>query len=347
MQDRRIVFYTQGKNVPSSRFRVVQIVPHLEKHGLECTILPAYPSTAGDVDCSWVHGHRRILFRPFSVLSRLKQLVSVHKHDIVFIQRPLIGYYTSLLERIVTLNRLSVFDMDDAIFHNMLGLYARKIRRIIEMVDQVVVGNQYLYDFVSRPDKTTIIPTVVDTTRYLPRPDPKGPFTLGWTGLSSNLRELELIKDALIQVLKETHGRLLIVADRCDDTWLKQLPIDFVKWSPDNEANALQKAHVGIMPLMDRRYNRGKCGFKLIQYMACGIPTVATPIGVNREIIRDGIDGFLCESQEQWTESLISLSSDRKLRESMGKNGRLRVEEQYSINAVIPRYLELFNQLGK
>lgn len=342
-----VLFFTQGRRVPSSRFRVQQIVPRLRDAGWPCTIAAPHPSVHGDIGWSWVHGKRRELLRPLSVISRLFALPHIHNHEIVFIQRPLVRYGTIALEMLVTRWRPSIFDMDDALFHNAFGLEGIQIRRIVDRVRHVIVGNSYLADFVNRPEKTTIIPTVVDTDRYQPRPDPDGQFTIGWTGISSNLRELDLIAKPLARVLAETKGKLLIVADRCDVPWLKKLPMEFVRWSPQTEVDALSRVHVGIMPLVDRPYNRGKCGFKLIQYMARGIPVVATPLGANAEIVRDGVDGWHARSPERWVEALIEMARNPERRQRSGIVARERIEQHYSIDAVVPLYLEVLERVAR
>lgn len=335
----RVLFLIQGESVPSSRFRVKQLVPRLVAAGLHCTVRPIRPRLRGESD-------RR--FAPSQLVRGVAALRELDQHDLVFIQRPMLRSVSIALETRVVRHRPTIFDMDDALFHNLWGLEGLQIRRIVARVGHVIVGNQYLFEAVGRPEKTTIIPTVVDTARYQPRadPGPERPFTIGWTGLSSNLRELRLVLEPLRRVLRETQGRLLIVADRCDEPWLRELPLDFRRWSPEIEVAALAEAHVGIMPLVDRPYNRGKCGFKLIQYMARGIPVVATPLGANREIVRDGVDGYHAADAAQWVEALGALAADAALRAQMGAAGRQRVEQHYSLDAVLPRYVALIQRMA-
>ena len=340
-----VLFFTQGVSVPSSRFRAQQIVPGLRKMGIECTLMPCRPSTHGDVELAWVHGARRSLFRPMTLITRPLQMRHVPQHDVVFLQRPLLKYYTTLLERFVTRARPTIFDFDDAIFHNHAGLDRFRVRKIVAWASHIVVGNRYLYEFVDRPDKTTIIPTVVDTERYTPRADPNGRFTVAWTGLSSNLREMRPIIGALRKALRETRGRLLVVADRPPKGGFGDLPLEFIPWSPSSEVSALAKAHVGIMPLRDTAYNRGKCGFKLIQYMARGIPVVATPIGANAEILRHGEEGFFARSDQGWVDAIVGLARSPDRRSLLGARGRSRVQAHYSLKAVLPRYNDIIRSI--
>ncbi len=345
MTMKRVAFFTQGVRVPASRFRVDQLIPFLAEH-VDCAVLPASPSVYGDLDSGRLHGNWRVLAQPLSIVSRVRQLEAVSRCDVAWLQRPMVQYGFTALERYVARRRPTVFDFDDAIFHNKWGLEAHKIRRIIAAVDHVVVGNSYLAEFVGDPVKTTIIPTVVDERRYAPRPDPDGPFTIVWTGLSSNLRELEPYARALRRVLAETGGRLVVIADRLDAPFLAGMAVEFVRWSPEVEVSALGNGHVGVMPIADSKYNRGKCGFKLIQYMARGMPVVASPVGANREIVRHGIDGFHARTVDDWTEALLALAGDADLRRRMGAFARGRVEEAYSVTAVVPRHLDVLTRVA-
>jgi glycosyltransferase involved in cell wall biosynthesis len=337
----RVAFFTQGEAVPASRFRVAQLVPALSAH-VTCTVLPASPSVYGDVASGRLRGPWRKLAQPLSVVSRLRQLDEIERHDVIYVQRPLTQYPTAALERFAARRRPVVFDFDDAIFHTGWGLDARKVRHIIAAARHVVVGNRYLAEFVADPGKTTIIPTVIDAQRYAPRPEPDGPFTIVWTGLSRNLAELAPYAPALRRVLAETGGRMVVISERHDPALLPDVPVEHVTWSPDAEVAGLAAGHVGVMALADTPYNRGKCGFKLIQYMARAIPVVASPVGANRDIVRDGVDGFHAVTLADWEDRLRTLARDAALRRRLGAAARARVEADYSVSAVVPRYLEVF-----
>ncbi|NVB81247.1 MAG: glycosyltransferase family 4 protein [Kofleriaceae bacterium] len=338
-----VAFFTQGVKVPAARFRVEALVPALSEH-VECTVLPAQPSVYGDTGS--LRGGWRAFAKPMSVVDRFRQLGAVERADVVWLQRPMTEYYWTSLERHVAKKKPMVFDFDDAIFHNRWGLEARKIKKIIAASRRVVAGNSYLAEFAAAPDKTVIIPTVVDEKRYTPRVDPEGPFTIAWTGMSHNLKELAPYVGALRRVLAETNGRLLIAAEALDAPFLAGLPIEFVKWSPETEVTVLAAGHVGVMPLADTPYNRGKCAFKLIQYMARAIPVVASPVGANNDVVREGVDGLFAVTDEDWADRLLTLARDRELRIRMGTAGRRRVEEAYSVSAVVPRYLDVLRSVS-
>jgi glycosyltransferase involved in cell wall biosynthesis len=342
----RVLFLTQGALMPSSRFRVLQLVPALEKAGIQCTVLAPNPSVGGDLAGYKLIRPVRELLRPLSVLSRLKALPLIKAHDVVVIQKPLNRFGFVAMEKWITMQKPTVFDLDDAVFHNAWNLEGIQTRRIARWAHHITAGNQYIREALRQPQKTSIIPTVVDVNRYQMRTDPEGPFTLGWTGSGSNLRELLLVKESLAEVLRATKGRLLIISNQRPPKELEDLPIHFIEWSPEVEATGPAEVHVGLMPLRDIPYNRGKCGFKLLQYMARGIPVVTHPIGANAEIVRNHVDGFWAESQHDWTEALLKLSSSKDLRIQMGAAGRSRVEEFYSVQSVVPNLSEIFCRLG-
>jgi glycosyltransferase involved in cell wall biosynthesis len=339
----RVAFFTQGACVPAARFRVEQIVPALRDH-IDCRVLHPTPSVYGD------HAHIgrvwRLFAKPFSVVARLRQIEYADEADVAWLQRPMTEYYTSALERFIAARKPTVFDIDDAIFHNRWGLEARKIRRIVDAVRCVVAGNAYLAEFTGAFAKTVIIPTVVDEKRYTPRVDPEGRFTIVWTGMSHNIKELAPYAQVLRRVLAETRGRLVIAADALDAPFLANLPVEFIKWSPHTEVTALAAGHVGVMPLADTPYNRGKCAFKLIQYMARAIPVIASPVGANCEVVRSGIDGMFARSPVEWADHLFALARDRELRIRMGNAGRQRIEAAYSVTAVVPRYLDVLRAVS-
>lgn len=338
----KVAFVTQGATVPASRFRVAQIVPALAATGeVTCTVLPCSPSVYGDVASGKLHGPWRRLAQPLSIVSRVRQLSAIDGHDVAWLQRPLVQFPFASFERRIAAKTATVFDFDDAIF--LGGMDRRKVTAILGMVDRVVAGNRYLADFAAEAGaggKTQIIPTVVDDERYTVRDDPgDAPFTIVWTGLSSNLKELAPYADAYRRVLAETGGRMVIVSDRFDAPFLEGARVEFVKWSPDVEVSALGAGHAGIMPIVDTPYNRGKCGFKLIQYMARAIPVVASPVGANADIVRAGVDGYHARTSDEWAEALLALARDREARVRMGAAARARVEATYSVRAVVPQYL--------
>ena len=205
---------------------------------------------------------------------------------------------------------------------------------MMRVADLVVCGNQYLADEASRwTNRVTIVPTCIDVDAYHPRlrHNNANYITIGWTGSRSTNRYLNEILPILakihapiaVKVISETMAEI-------DFSVLGNLPRTFVPWSPETEIVETATFDIGVMPVPENRFTQGKCGFKALQYMALGIPAVCSPVGVNRDIIHDGADGFLPRSRDDWFQTIARLAKDRFLRETIGHAGRRRVEGAFS-----------------
>jgi glycosyltransferase involved in cell wall biosynthesis len=344
----KVLFFVQGENVPSSRFRAFQLLPALREAGVQCEALATNPSLHGDWKNKKIPQPFKEIFRPWSVVERLRQLPSAKDYDLVVIQKPLIRYGSIYLEKKLSQEIPCIYDLDDALFHNLGGLCGFQLKRIMPWMSHLVAGNQYIADYFQAPHKTSIIPTVVDTDRYALRPYPTGEFRLCWTGLASNIPELQIILPALKNVLKNTNGKLILVSNATKPVrWLSDLPVEYVRWSPETEVKALESAHVGLMPLRDTPYNRGKCGFKLIQYMARGIPVVTHPVGANKSIVRHGVDGYWANTLQEWEKHLLSFYEEPQTAKEMGQNAREQILQHFSLKSVVPKWLQVFqNQIS-
>jgi glycosyltransferase involved in cell wall biosynthesis len=343
----RVVFFLQGQRVPAARFRGVAVAQALIAAGMECDLRVPVPSVYGDWLPGFPTGPWRQVLVPFVVLVRLAQLRDLRPSDVVFFQRPMIELPTVFLEKLAARGRKSVFDFDDAIFLNRGG--RAKLRRTVALVDRVVAGNRLLAEATEAPEKTTIIPTAVDTDRWavLPTRDVRGSqVVVGWTGLSCNYRHLALAATPIARALRRTGARFVAISDRPPPSQLADLRPEFVPWRVDSEVEDLARLDVGVMPLPDGPYERGKCAFKLIQYMALGRPGLASPVGANCEVVTDGSDGFLPRTEAVWEEQLVRLIEDPELRAQVGSRARQRVQAAYSIAAVAPRYLEILHSLA-
>jgi glycosyltransferase involved in cell wall biosynthesis len=346
----RLVFFLQGANVPAARVRGVTVAKALTDRGIACELRIPWPSVYGDT--AWLSRRRGVQWMrgPLQVVAALArpfQLRGLTRDDVVFFQRPLIEFPITALERLAARGRRSIFDFDDAIFLNVGG--RAKLRRIAQTVDHVIAGNRHLAEAAAVPDKTTVIPTAVDTDRYQPLPtrDRRGAdVVLGWTGLASNYRQLLTVRDPIMRALERTGARLLLISNAPPPPELLSAQVEFRPWRPETEVVDLGEIDVGLMPLPDTPYARGKCAFKLIQYMALGRPGVASPVGANSEVVTPAADGFLPASADEWEETLVSLALDPDLRRRVGEAGRRRVEQAYSLAAVVPRYLDVLNRVA-
>jgi glycosyltransferase involved in cell wall biosynthesis len=341
------VMFLQGQTVPAARARGFVVAAGLEKHGIPCELRVPYPSVYGDTKLGFPWSRLRALFIPVSAMNQLGNLRGLRDTDVVYLQRPMIELPITALEKRAAKNRKSVFDFDDAIF---LGLgNERKIRRIVELVDHVVTGNKYLAEFARAPDKTTVIPTVVDAEKFAfhPPTDRKGKdAVIGWTGLRGNYKQLMTAYPAIEKVVKRTGAQLLLISNGEPPAELTALGARYVPWSAATEVEDLAQIDIGLMPLPDSPFTRGKCAFKMIQYMALGRPAVCSPVGANCEVGTHGVEVFLPETIDGWEEHLVTLVEDPDLRARMGKAARKRIEEAYSLAAVLPRYLSVLERVG-
>ena len=345
----RAVFFLQGERVPAARARGFALARALSARGVDCDLRTARPSVYGDTRLPWPLDRPRWLYVPFGALARLGQLRDLRQDDVVVFQRPMTELPTVALERWAARGRKTIFDFDDAIFERRWGA-AAKFRRLVALADRVAAGNRYLAAAAAAPDKTVIIPTAVDTERFAATPARavRGrEVVVGWTGLSGNYPQLAHRTAGIARALKRTGARFVVISDRPPPRSLAALNAEFVRWRPESEVADLASLDVGVMPLPDGPYERGKCAFKLLQYMALGRPGVASPIGANAEVVTDRLDGFLPESDDAWEEALTLLIEDPTLRQEMGARARARVEEAYSLAVVADRYKTLIESLAR
>ncbi len=329
----------------SSRYRAYLWAEALERLGLRCRVLdpPASaPARAG-------------------YYARLLALAP--RFDVVFIQKKLLP--VPLLSGLRRLNPRLVFDFDDALFARPTDLSeaawawrsasdARRFERTLRDVRLVVAGNGYLAEHARRRNpRVAVIPTAIDLERLPPLPPRRRPadrVVLGWTGRSATLPSLDLIREALAALSRKVGERFLlrVVADGVDRApcEIPGLVVENVVWTLAAEYTVIDGFDIGLMPLADDPWSRGKCGFKLLQYMSRALPVVASPVGVNREIVEDGANGFLAASEGAWTEKLAALIEDPALGARMGKAGAETVAASYSFSAVIPRLAALLAEVA-
>lgn len=292
-------------------------------------------------------------------LGRFWQILTRRNHDLVWVQYELFPYLPGGLERLAGLGgKPVVVDYDDAIFHQydaspnglVRRLLGQKLRHLLRRAAVSLCGNEYLRDYARQycPD-TVLLPTVIDTNAYIPAPvdrERAGPVTIGWIGSPSTW---VLVRPylSLLAELADSLGVEVRVVGAGAAAEADMFPgLRLIEWTEDSEIAEVQKMDIGIMPVWDGPFQRGKCGYKLIQYMACGLPVVASPIGVNREIVGEGENGFLVDTLDEWRATLTRLVLDPALRRRLGEAGRLRVEQQYSLKVHAPRLVEVLRRVG-
>ena len=278
--------------------------------------------------------------------ARIKDILRVGKYDLYVFEHQAFPYAPSFLERFAKiLNPHMLLEFDDAIYLTLL--HKKKIPRLIRMSRHIIVGNNFLKDYVLQFNPhVMIIPTVLDTDRYQPKIEYRAheKLNIGWVGLAYNLPYLQKLKGMLQKIGKEI-GKFVVTVISSQEFELAGVEVIFKQWSYDTEVQEIRSLDIGIMPLPDNEWAKGKCGLKVLQYMACGVPVVASPVGVNRKIIRDGENGFLAATDEEWLEKLSLLARDEALRRRLGQKGRETVENHYSLRIWGPRLASLYKGL--
>ncbi len=321
--------FTGGKTVPSARFRVRQYISHLVKREVEIhemiPLVSTYPPSA-----RWL----RPLWAAAKISESIPNMLRSHCFDKGLFQRELLSQYMTVE---LLAKRPCFFDVDDAIHLFREGACAR---RMALMSNHVICGNSFLAEWYSRWNRSvSIVPTAVDTDLYVPDHDMdrgQASVTIGWIGTSGNLKYFDLVEDALAKVfVSDATVRLRIVCDKMPKfTKIDLDRVDFIKWSRDIEIKSIQNMDIGIMPLSDSLWERGKCSFKMLQYMSCGIPVVVSPVGMNNEVLAAGDVGFSANDEKQWIDALLVLVKDSNLRKKMGEEGRRIVVEKFSVSHV-------------
>jgi glycosyltransferase involved in cell wall biosynthesis len=343
----------------SSRQRCFLYLEALGRAGITADICPflgdAYLSAryAGrPINPAWLLRSYAARFRALSLLSG---------YSLVWIEKEALPWLPAWIE--IALWRRArlpvVVDYDDAVFHaydrhrNPLVRWflGAKIDRIMGKADLVIVGNTYLGARARAAGARLVaeLPTAVDLRRYAAAPQPapagaEGILTIGWIGSPLTSRYLELLRPALSELCARIRLRLLLIGAAPDA--LRGFPVERVPWSAETEAAAIARCDVGVMPLPDEPWERGKCGYKLIQFMAGARPVVASPVGANRDIVIPGKTGFLAAGSAEWVNALGQLHDDPELRRRMGEAGRRRVEELYALQVTAPRFVDLIRRLA-
>ncbi|MHC4740199.1 MAG: glycosyltransferase family 4 protein [Planctomycetota bacterium] len=327
---------TTGFNRPSSRFRMRQYITRLAKHGVNVQEhIPFIEKTC-------------YLPGPFKAIRHIPSLFRSRDADLVWLSRSFVkGYET--FERL--LGRPRILDVDDAVWLGKpLGRFA--VPDIARSMDAVIAGNNYLAEYFGRYcKKVYVVPTAIDLDRYKlcsqTVMESREEFVIGWTGTASNYKYLKTIESVLGRFLREhTRAEFMVISDRC---WKYELlppeKVRFIMWDREKEVSALHSMSVGIMPLTDDKWTRGKCSFKMLQYMAAGLPVIASPVGMNREVLQKGDIGFAADSPDEWYEALTALYEDRSLQVKLGLAGREVVEQFYNADMIARELADIFKSL--
>ena len=352
MADRRVrmlVLSPFPEEAAGTRFRITHYIPYLESQGFEVR-----------VDSFFTPAFFRLLYRKRGyaqkvisfaglALRRLSAMPAARGYDLIFIYREAFPIGPPIVERYLSRGRAAiVLDFDDAIYLRNSSeanrfveslKFVQKVGTIVSLADRVIVGNTFLAAYArAHNSAVTTIPTCVDTTRFVPRSVPGGstPPVVGWIGSPTTTPYIAALGD----VLRETGKRrtfVLRVSGSSEQFALPGVDVRHEPWTLDREVELFNTCDIGVYPLTDDEWSRGKCGFKAIQFMACGVPVVASAVGVNRDIIQDGVNGFLASSPAEWVDKLERLLADPALRARLGSAGRKTIEERYSLSVHAPQ----------
>jgi len=346
MKERSVLFLTSGRKFPSSRFRVLQYVDLLREDGWTATVAPCLPDKFASRH-DWPGGFVADgLLTAAKVASRLWSALKAPGHEIVYFERELIPYVCPEPEQFVRLlNRSIVFDFDDAVYLNYPA-EDNPIPALLKMSEAVIAGNEILGTWaISHTDRVWVLPTAIDTDRYAMREPAGDGRRLVWTGSAGNLKYLEAIAPALAETAKAHPGLILRVI--CDKPPSKDVgvPVEFVRWSEEVEVEAVRTADIGLMPLANDEWCLGKCGYKLLQYMSCGLPSVASPWGIVSDMLDAGRCGLPAQDLEEWASNLDLLIRNPEYRREIGASARDHAERIYSRRVMYPRWKEVLESV--
>jgi glycosyltransferase involved in cell wall biosynthesis len=326
----KVAFLVRSMEDSSSRYRALQFVPFLKEKGVDVSVLS-----------------RQRRWR-----DKLKLYNTLDQYDLVVIFRklftPVEFWYIRRKARKI------IYDLDDAVMHRSSGStpstsFSRWLRfsYMVKRVDAVIAGNEFLKSEVLHyNDRVVIIPTTIELSRYSMKEatDPRKHMTIGWMGSNSTLEYLKPIIPAIEKIYrKHPDVQFKIVCDNFLDNL--NVPLIKKRWTSEEEEVDLRSFDIGIMPLEDDLWSRGKCALKILQYYGVGLPVVCSPVGINREIVKDGVNGFWARDEREWEEKLETLIEDGGLRRQMGIKGRKTVEEDYSLEVNAPRLLSVMQEV--
>lgn len=336
---RSILFATQGGiNTASTRFRVLSFIDKFNKNGVETKVLQLPPGE-----------------QPFMrLLFLLNIFLNAPKYQIIFIQKVLLPIW--MLHILKILNKHIVYDWDDALYspppsdiftEKKIKSNRKKLKHSLPIYELVICGNRNLEKYTNTfNQKTTVIPTAVDEKLFTHTKIRNHELiNIGWTGKSENLIYLHELRDVFIKLENQYRGkvRIKIVSDK--PLYIDGINIiDNIKWSLENEVTDIESFDIGIMPLSDDKWTRGKCAFKLLQYMAAGVPCIGSPVGANSEVITHNYNGILVSSTEDWSQSLEELINQPEKRKTLAQNAIENIKNNYSIDVIFHRLLTALEQ---
>ena len=344
----------------SARYRVEQYVPYLEKNGIKCVIRSFVSTKFYKILYKKELYFKKILYFIQSSIQRFFDIFLAIRSDLIFIHLEAFPLGPPFLEYIFAkvLHKKIIYDLDDAIYigstssaNNFLKYLKcpSKIKKIIKISSHVIACNEYLANYAEKyNNNVTVIHTSVDTDKFKPiNREKKENIVIGWIGSHSTAKYLSELKDVFFELSAKYKFTIKVIGagEGCD---FEILGVNVVQldWSLKDEIAHFQSFDIGVYPLPEDEWTKGKTGFKTIQYMSIGIPCVVSDVGANRDIIKDGINGYLARTKEEWIEKISKLIDDAGLREKIGFAGRKTAEERYSLKINIPKFISIFKSFS-
>jgi glycosyltransferase involved in cell wall biosynthesis len=287
-------------------------------------------------------------------LRRVRDALWLSSVDVLFVYREAAFLVPPLIEQLLALRRPLVFDFDDAIYlgdSSQANAWTRKFKRcsktamICRLARRVTVGNEVLAEFArNHTEAVTVVPSTVDTDFYRIRPRSRNRVpVIGWTGSATTAPHLSVLAGALRRLREKCEYELRVIGA---EIAMEGLTVDCRPWRADNEPDDLCAFDIGLMPIPDNDWSRGKCGMKALQYMALGIPPIVSPVGVNTKIVHDGVNGFHARTEDEWVDRMTLLLRDASLRHALGEEARRTVENNYSARIHAPRMAAVLREAG-
>lgn len=344
-----------GRSGASSRLRFFQYSDGLSQVGISIK----FHSLIDDECLSQLYSNGRYKFtRLFlSYCSRIKILLQLKDFNVIWIEKEALPWFPLWMELVLLRKCQFILDYDDAVFHNydehpfylIRRIFGFRCDRLMARAALVVCGNKYLANRAKQAGSrcVEILPTVIELSRYksiiVSRVHDKKIPIIVWIGSPSTVKYLQNIAESLLILFKRAPFTLRVIGAQFNYPGLK---IECLLWTETDEVSNLSDCSVGIMPLLNSSWEKGKCGYKLIQYMACGLPVVASDVGVNSEIIRHGENGFLVSTSQQWVDALEMVLFDSELSNKMGSLGRAMVERHYCVDRNLPKLSDWLVKIG-
>lgn len=349
---RKLILMPGAYKSPSSRYRIHQFYSSFKTLDYDIKKIVTFPDREDDFPkaYSFLKKLPARAKQALRLISGRLAIATIKKGDIVIVNRdivpePKITWYE---EHLCKKGAKLIFDFDDAIF---LGSRKEKLDKVLPSFSWVAAGNDYLFDYAKTVNpNSSIIPTVVDTEFYTAKnlDEKKEKLTVGWSGSAGTVKVcLPIIKKAIEELSKKHDFTFLVIADKDPHLDWDVKDIRFKKWTPETEVEGIKQIDIGLMPLNDTEFERGKCGLKAIQYMAVGTPAIVSPVGVNEKIVTPGVNGYHARTNQDWIKHISELLENHSSRKEMGEKARQTVLDKYSVKVAFEQWREILNKVDR